>query len=60
MIKKGVLVQFKIGDNPKIYVASSDEYNLNGRQVVNLEGYPGEVAVEYLKNIRKNENDYSN
>ncbi len=50
MIKKGDRVQFIIGNDSNLYIATSDEYKLRGRRVVNLKDYPGEVAVKYLKN----------
>lgn len=50
-MKKGDLVSFVIGNDLKKYKVITDEYNFYGRQVVDLEGYSGEVAVEYLKVI---------
>ena len=48
-MKKGDIVVFSIGNNPIKYKVITDEYELSGRKVVDLEGYPGEVAVDYLK-----------
>lgn len=48
MLKKGDNVVFKIGKDKTIYTVISDEYILGGRLVVDLYGYNGEVAVEYL------------
>ncbi len=48
-MKKGDIVIFTIGNNPQKYKVITDEYELSGTKVVDLEGYPGEVAVEFLK-----------
>lgn len=50
-LKKGDTVVFIIGNNPMEYRTITDEYELLGRKVVDLEGYAGEVAVEYLKKV---------
>ena len=48
-MKKGDIVVFSIGNNPEKYKVITDEYEFLGVKVVDLEGYPGEVAVEFLK-----------
>ena len=52
-MKKGDIVVFVFARNPKKYKVITDEYELSGRKVVDLEGYPGEVAVSYLKKVNK-------
>lgn len=49
MLKEGNKVIFTIGNNGEVYTVISDQYELKGRAVVDLEGYYGEVATEYLK-----------
>lgn len=55
MIKNGDSVVFHINneESKEVYKVISDEYQFNGegRSVVDLEGYPGEVAVEYLEKV---------
>lgn len=48
MIKKGDSVIFRIGQDTTTYTALTDEYERDGKQVVDLEDYDGEVNVEYL------------
>lgn len=50
-IKKGDTVRFNAGNEQTEYTALTDEYSYLGRKVVDLEGYPGEVAVEYLEKL---------
>lgn len=54
-IKKGDQVVFIINnrDSNQVYKVISNEYQFEGkgRKVVDLEGYLGEVAVEYLKKV---------
>lgn len=49
MIQKNDMVIFNIGLDKKVYKAITNEYELGGIKVVDLEGYPGEVNVEFLK-----------
>lgn len=55
MLNKGDSIAFVVNNKQQdeIYKAISDEcqHKGDGRLVVNLEGYNGEVAVEYLKKI---------
>jgi hypothetical protein len=51
IVKKGDVVVFVIGTDKTQYKVITDEYELHGRIVVDLEGYSGEVAVDYLKLI---------
>jgi hypothetical protein len=52
MLKKGDKVMFSIGFSTDIYTVISDEYELEkDRKVVDLEGYSGEVATEYLRKV---------
>lgn len=50
-MKKGDVVVFVIGNDQTQYKVITNEYELHGRIVVDLEGYSGEVAVKYLKVI---------
>ena len=50
-MKKGDIVVFSIGNDKTKYTVIADEYELHGRKVVDLEGYAGEVATEYLKKV---------
>lgn len=50
-MKKGDIVVFATGDNKTLYKVITDEYEFLGRKVVDLEGYSGEVAVDYLKKL---------
>lgn len=48
-MKKGDIVVFIIGNDKTNYTVVTDEYKFLGRIVVELEGYSGEVATQYLK-----------
>jgi hypothetical protein len=48
-VKKDDIVVFVIGNDETKYKVIADEYELFERKVVDLEGYSGEVAVEYLE-----------
>lgn len=50
-LQKGDFVVFIIGQDENVYTVIKDEYEFAGRRVVDLEGYSGEVAVEYLDKI---------
>ncbi|WP_419882770.1 hypothetical protein ACN6MY_03615 [Peribacillus sp. B-H-3] len=50
-MKKDDVVVFIIGNDKIKYKVIADEYELSGRKVVDLEGYSGEVATEYLKKV---------
>ena len=50
-MKKGDIVVFIIGNDKAKYTVITDEYELLGRAVVDLENYSGEVATEYLKKV---------
>ena len=54
MLQKGDTVVFNIGENKNQYKVISSPYRFNGegRLVVDLENYHGEVAVEYLRKVR--------
>jgi hypothetical protein len=49
MINKGDQVFFIIGTDTKTYIAASDEYMLDGNLAVDLEGYEGEVGIQWLE-----------
>lgn len=56
MFRKGDSVVFFINEkqtDEKIYVVSCDEYTYKDTHnvVVDLEGYSGEVSVDYLKRV---------
>jgi hypothetical protein len=50
-VKKGDIVVFTTGNDNTEYKVITDDYELLGRKVVDLEGYSGEVAIEYLKRV---------
>lgn len=54
-LKKGDIAVFRIWNDKKEFKVITDEYELLGRKVVDLEGYAGEVAVEYLKKVKQGE-----
>ncbi|OXS77932.1 hypothetical protein [Domibacillus enclensis] len=56
MINKGDTVSFAIGNDKTTYTVTTGEYELLGRKVVNLKGYSGEVAIEYLKIVNQSRN----
>lgn len=56
MIRKGDTVSFAIGNDQTTYTVATGEYELSGRKVVNLKGYSGEVAIEYLKIVNQSRN----
>ncbi|MES9681770.1 hypothetical protein ABWK22_02395 [Gottfriedia acidiceleris] len=59
-MKKGDIVVFVIGIDKTPYELTSDVYELEGRKVVDLEGYSGEVAVEYLEVVNGRVNEIFN
>ena len=52
-LKPGDVVVFKSDEHRREHIVTSEEYQYNGegRKVVDLDEYPGEVAVEYLEKI---------
>jgi hypothetical protein len=52
-LKPGDKVVFNTTPYSQMYVVKSEEYQYKGkgRKVVDLEGYAGEVAVEYLSKM---------
>lgn len=56
-LKPGDEVYFKIAGRQfsPVYKVKSEEYQYfgKGRKVVDLEGYQGEVAVEYLEKVKE-------
>jgi hypothetical protein len=52
-LKKGDIVVFVFGGDQTRYEVVTDEYELLGTKVVDLQGYAGEVAVEYLKKVEE-------